>query len=264
MKQSFKQFVCLSGLPRSGSTLISAILSQNPNIHAEGNSGVCQLMWDMYISCNKSCREQLEANNRQNTITDLISSIPHIYYKDINEQIVVDKCRSWTIQDNILLLQKYVDLNIKIIVLHRSIEDIVKSFFKLYKNNGKNCVDLENTILYPNSEPIMRSINGLIYAKNNNQNNNFLFIDYKDIIENIESVVTKIYEFCGWEYFKHDFENIVNKYQEKDDIYGLKGMHEIRQTINIEKNDIKLPKKLIRQCKNIDILLNQKLNNFNI
>ena len=41
---SFQQFVCLSGLPRTGSTLLSAILSQNPLIHAEGNSAVSPLM----------------------------------------------------------------------------------------------------------------------------------------------------------------------------------------------------------------------------
>ena len=79
---SFTQFVCLSGLPRSGSTLLSALLSQNPEIHAEGNSAVCQLMWDMQQSCLSAAKEQLLANNRQSTIKDIISQIPHLYYKN--------------------------------------------------------------------------------------------------------------------------------------------------------------------------------------
>ena len=45
----------LSGLPRTGSTLLSAILYQNPKIHAEGNSGLCQLMWDLEVSCKHNC-----------------------------------------------------------------------------------------------------------------------------------------------------------------------------------------------------------------
>ena len=57
-----KQFVFLSGLPRTGSTLLSAILSQNPKIYSEGNSAVCQLMYDMQQSCIHKAKEQLIAN----------------------------------------------------------------------------------------------------------------------------------------------------------------------------------------------------------
>ena len=77
-------------------------------------------------------KEQLLANGRdKNTVRDLISQIPHIYYKNIKGKIVVDKCRSWTIPANIDILEKYVDKNYKIIILERSVTDIVKSFVKL-------------------------------------------------------------------------------------------------------------------------------------
>ena len=84
----YSQFICLSGLPRSGSTLLSAILSQNPLIHAEGNSAVCQIMWDLQQSCTTTAKEQLSANNRMNTMSDLISSVPHIYYKQDRKSVV--------------------------------------------------------------------------------------------------------------------------------------------------------------------------------
>jgi len=124
--KKYEQFVCLSGLPRSGSTLLSAILSQNPKIHAEGNSAVCQLMWDMKQSCSNNCKEQLSANNRESNIKELIKSIPEIYYNNIdeNEKIIVDKCRSWSIPENVNLLKEYVDKDIKIIVLERPILNI--------------------------------------------------------------------------------------------------------------------------------------------
>ena len=109
----YNQFVCLSGLPRSGSTLLSAILSQNPLIHAEGNSAVCQLMWDIQKTCCTTASEQLKANMRFQTVFDLISSVPRIYYKNITEKIVVDKCRSWTIEANYNLLSQFIDKNIK-------------------------------------------------------------------------------------------------------------------------------------------------------
>jgi len=61
-----KKFFFISGLPRTGSTLLSSILYQNPLIHAEGNSALCQLMWDNYISCLCNSKEQLIANNKLN------------------------------------------------------------------------------------------------------------------------------------------------------------------------------------------------------
>jgi sulfotransferase len=255
-KPSFEQIVFMSGLPRSGSTLLSAILSQNPAIHAEGNSAVCQIMWDMHISTNQNCGEQLKANDRETTRHDLISSIPHIYYKDISENIVVDKCRSWALLPNIQLLQKYVTEDIKMILLERPMEEIIKSFAKLYKANGVYEEEKMNEFLVPNTEPIMRSFNGLKYAKNNNDKGQFLFISYKDLVTDTENTIHDIYEFCGWEWFEHDFSNVVNKYPENDEIYGLKGMHEVRSVVSLKENQVKLSETLVAKCLALDEEIN--------
>jgi sulfotransferase len=261
MMKKYEQFVCLSGLPRSGSTLLSAILSQNPKIHAEGNSAVCQLMWDMEVSCKTNSKEQLNANNRENTITELISKIPYIYYNNIHndEKIIVDKCRSWTIKDNIQLLKKYIDNNIKIIVLERPILEIVKSFGKLYNKN--NIIKDLNELLILNSEPIMRSLNGLLCAKHNNQDNTFLFINYNELVENTEETIKKIYGFCNWDYFKHDFNNINPKYKENDNEYKLIGLHDVYPNIKKTENDFILSEEVIDKCNYIDNTMRSLLEN---
>jgi len=254
--KKYEQFVCLSGLPRSGSTLLSALLSQNPKIHAEGNSAVCQLMWDTQYSCLHKCNEQLNANNRKRTINELLKSIPAVYYNDIddNEKIIVDKCRSWTVVDNINLLKENVDKNIKIIMLERPILEIINSFHRLFLKNYR-LNDL-NILLIPNSEPVMGPLNGLIYAKQNNQNNNFLFITYKELTENTEETIKKIYDFCNWEYFEHDFNNIVQKYVENDEEYGLDGFHDVYPSIRNVKNEIILPEDIKEKCIEFDDILN--------
>jgi sulfotransferase len=88
-----KRYIGLSGLPRTGSTLLSSILSQNPEIHAEGNSAVCQLMWDMQCSVYDSSILQLTVSNRIDTGIELIKNIPNMYYKDVTASTVIDKCR---------------------------------------------------------------------------------------------------------------------------------------------------------------------------
>jgi sulfotransferase len=257
---SFNQFVCLSGLPRAGSTLLSAILSQNPLIHSEGNSAVCQIMWDMEKSLINNCGEQINANNRQSTVNDLISNIPYIYYKnnDKNEKIVVDKCRSWTLSENVALLKKYIDSNIKIIILERPLLEVVNSFVKIYNKNNK-IIDIERLFDY-NTEPIMRSFEGIVNAKKNNQDNNFLFITYKELITDTQTTLKKIYDFCNWTYFEHNLKNIVPKYKENDTIYNLNGFHDVHPEITKPDYNINLPLNIIHQCLLIQENFNLKIN----
>lgn len=248
-----KKFVGLAGLPRSGSTLLSSILSQNPDIHAEGNSAVCQMMWDLDQSCDINCKEQLQATNRQQTQLDVISAIPHIYYKHVTKPIIIDKCRSWTLPANLFLIQKYINENIKIIVLERSVIEIVKSFVSLRKKNNWED-DLEKGLLDKGSEPIVRSLSGVKWAKENNANNTFLFIQYDNLINNTKETINKIYSFIDEPIFEHDLNNIINKHPEDDKVYNMIGQHDIRPTINKRQINIELSKKTINRCKELEQL----------
>lgn len=241
-----EQFVALSGLPRTGSTLLSTILSQNPDIHAEGNSAVCQLMWDMQQSVSNS--EQIKANNKD-LIDKLIKPIPHIYYGDVDKPIVVDKCRSWTLPANMQMLNQYFDNAPKVIVLVRPMVEIVASFMSLRKANGWQ--DLEIGLLDDGSEPIMRSLAGVEWARKNN-NGEFLFVTYDELVDNTQTTLERIYEHCGWESFNHNLDEIVNTHKENDVIYGLVGQHDVRPQISRRTVDVELSDELIDKCNRLD------------
>ena len=246
-----KNFVGLSGLPRTGSTLLSSILSQNPEIHAEGNSAVCQLMWDMQCSVFGSCNEQLTASDRVNTGIELIKNIPNVYYKDVTASTVIDKCRSWTLSDNVAMLNKYFEHKPKVIVLERPLVEIVKSFVALRQANNWQG-DLEQGLLDDWSEPIMRSYEGVKWAKANN-NGEFLFVQYDDLLNNTKSTIDKLYEFCELESFEHDFNNIVNKHPENDEVYGMLGQHDIRPTIAKRDLNVTLSDAIIKRCEELEL-----------
>ena len=78
--------------------------------------------------------------------------------------IIVDKCRVWTLKNNVKMLKRYISPDIKIIVLERSITDIVKSFVKLYRKNNID-KEKEEELVVPDSEPIMRPLKGINYSK---------------------------------------------------------------------------------------------------
>lgn len=241
-----EQFVALSGLPRTGSTLLSSILSQNPKIHAEGNSAVCQLMWDVQQSVVNS--EQIKATNRD-LLDVLVKPIPHTYYAEVTKPIIVDKCRSWTLSANVEMLNRYFDNAPKIIVLVRPIVEIVASCLNLFKNNG--VTHLQAGLLDDGSEPIMRSLAGVEWARKNN-NGEFLFVTYDELVDDTQVSLDRIYEHCGWQPFSHNFDEIVNQYQENDDVYGLKGQHDIRPQVSRRTVDIDLSDELIEKCNRLD------------
>ena len=249
-----KHFFCLSGLPRTGSTLLTAILSQNPKIHSEGYSVLSNIMFDTYISStlNKPYLQILQANNRIKTIDDIISTIPFTYYKDIPEEetIIVDNSRIWTQPYYFQILKKYVDSNIKIIVLERPIIDIVKSLTKIHKQNDM-VLDLVD-LFAPISVTLVQPLNGIKWAKKNNENNNFLFIQYQELVETPQKVIEKIYEFCGWEAFEHSFENINVKYPINDEFYGIPGLHTIREKIEFLENDIELSQEVLDKIASLE------------
>jgi hypothetical protein len=241
------KFIGLGGLPRSGATLLSSILSQNPEIHAEGNSAVCQLMTDMQQSCYGAANEQLNTSNRLHTVHDLVASIPTTYYKDVTAPIIIDKCRTWMTPDNTALLSKYFNQKPKVIVMERQIADIVKSFVAQAIRNG-NSVDavLEN-FMTPYSEPIMKAFHGCAWAKHTNKGE-FLFIAYDDLVDNTKAVLDSVYEFCEILPFNHDLTKIINIHPENDALYNNSGLHDVRPTIGRRKIDVVLPEIISRRC----------------
>lgn len=228
--------IFLSGLPRTGSTLLTSILGQNPNIHTESDSALCQLMWDMQVSCENT--EQIK--NRLDIPEKLLSTLPNLFYEGVNCNII-DKCRSWTLPSNLELIDKYITKTPKIIVMLRPIVDVVKSFVYIRKMN--NWENPEMGVLDEDTEPIMRSLNGVIHAKEINKGQ-FLFVEYDDLIRDTKRIISSIYEFCEYENYEHSFQNITNFNLEKYNPSGLVGLHDIRPNISKRKIDIKLSPEL--------------------
>ena len=244
----FKQFVALSGHARSGSTLLASILSQNPKIYAGGSSAVCQLMWDMHQSINNS--EEIKANNLTH-LDQMVKQIPHSYYANTTKPIIVDRHRSWTLPANIDLLKKYIDKDIKVIVLTRPTIEIVKSIVHLRIQDGWE--NPEINLFTPESEPIIRPIVGVNWAKQN-YFNEFLFIEYNEFVKNPKQTIDQIYKYCNWQPYEHNFTKITNSSNEDDTKYGLLGLHDIRQSIEPRVLDVNLSDDTIDMCCYLDSL----------
>ena len=234
------RFVLLAGLPRTGSTLLANILAQNKNFHLEGNSGLCQLMWDMTQSCDNNCHEQLTANAKLDAVKiNIATSLPNLYYKEVNDKVIFDKCRPWVIPTNMSMAKEYISHDIKAIVLVRPIDEIIKSFAKLHFKGGGDA-SIYSDLLDDNSEVLMRSFSATYQAAQAKEVN-CLFVSYDKIVSEPISVINKIYEFINEDKFIHNTTRITQTVKEDDFSYGVKNMHKIRNKIFKIENDSVLP-----------------------
>lgn len=214
----------LSGLPRSGSTLLTSLLYQNPLIHTEGISALCEVMWQTHQSLSNA--QAILANYRQSHAHQMIADLPDRYYSEVTRPVVIDKCRAWTSPTNVQMLKQYVTQEPKIIVLTRNPADIIDSFKSLFERNGEYGFDASGM-----ADEFNQNIIGVQMAKDANDPDTFLFVEFEKLIDNTQSEMNRIYKFLDLEPYLHDLANIVTMNPEDDSVYGLAGMHDVRRTI---------------------------------
>lgn len=251
MSDQKKKFILLSGLPRTGSTLLVALLTQNKNIYGEGASALCQLMWDAQTVFNNA--DAIKANKRFGAKHDVLSALPDLYYKDVEQPIVIEKGRTWTHPLNMAMWLNHVDDSQKTIVLVRPIEDIARSMASLRIKNGWEG-DPYQGLFDPGSEPICRAAEAVGLARKMFPER-LLFVDYRDMVSEPLRVLDSIYSFYGLEPCDHDVNNIQLKKHEDDTVHGLLGMHDIRPTISVRKIDLELPEDLKPVCQELNKLV---------
>ncbi len=241
-----KTFILFAGMPRTGSTLLASILSQNPYVHGSGNSPLVDLMWSAHNSVDQEgARIDLNAQKRLEEVrTDLVASTIKSYYKNaINEKFIIEKCRVWLLAENRKLAMKYFGTDVKVICFRRPVEQIFSSFYNLM-NSDDSDEDIYDRLLGEHSS-IYDNIKGCKLSKFV-KDPNVLHLEYDDIINNTPDVLNKVYEFCDLPAYQHDLSNITRPFEEDDYSYEINKLHEVRPTISRRSHKVELPEQLLK------------------
>jgi sulfotransferase len=228
-------FMC--GLQRSGSTLLSCILNQNPDIYSSKTSP----LFDIVVSVGESIENSLfeYTFDDKSTMRKLFPSVINSYYQDFENKIIFDKSRGWI--SALELLDEYYP-NPKILCTNRSVPEIISSFIRLIEKDKNNLIDkrLKEDGKYPSItnrcervmdvaiKPALEAVQrGLKYKRGC-----IHFVEYEDLVNSPKETLDKIYEFMELPRFNHDFLNIENTCKEdKDSNWGIKDLHEIRSKV---------------------------------
>lgn len=273
-KSQEKKYYFMAGLPRSGSTLLSSLLNQNPRFYSGPSSPVVATMLALENSLAND--ELYLAYPKPEQATQIISNVLPIFYSDIDKPVIFDKNRSWV--DRPHYITGYFGIQPKILYPVRNIDEILTSFISMYHRNpykGEGKISFLDEMLIKSNIPLSddarceflaspmgilgQSYNGLKSIFEKGQQNILHIIEYDDLINNPKETMEKIYDFLNEKYFDHNFESIENIHREKDqEIYGLADMHEVRSKldkISADPKDI-LSEKILEQCKDTEFWRN--------
>jgi len=250
-----KKIFFLAGFPRTGNTLLTSILNQNPDIGCTPNSVVLEIMKNVLLVKVKPVFLNYPDHYSLDNVLDMIY---FIYYKNWNFKYIIERGPAGG-EGNLTLLKKHLKQEIKIIFLVRPLLEVLASWItfsekestcflnKISSNRLEKCYYLMNK-----EGPIVRELNGMQNLLKPENKHHVRFVDYKEIVEKPVTTLKTIYKFLAIPPFKHRFVDLdqvrVNGLGYDDTILG-EGVHTIKTKKLIKsKTDVNiLPLEIIKQ-----------------
>ena len=233
-----RQFNFISGLPRSGSTLTSALLRQNPRFHAGMTGPVAGLFEGVLnqVAAGSEMSTMVNDAQRARILRGLFDS----YYADVERPVVFDTSRSWTA--NLPAVMRLFP-EAKVICLVRDLAWIMDSMERQFRSNA-----FENTRLFNNPGErstvytrveAMAGANRLVgfpwhalrEACYGEFADRLVLVEYDLLIARPAEVMPLLYEFLGEEAFEHDFDNVEYDAPKFDSQLGLDGLHRVHKKV---------------------------------
>lgn len=244
--------VCfISGLPRSGSTMLGAILDQNPDFCAGMSSPVFSLVNVLLPKLSNANEFGVFFSNAKRA--DVLRGVFESYYQDQQGKVIFDTNRSWT-QKLPVLLELFPDT--KIVCCVRPINEILLSFEQQYLKNPLQLSQLigydPDTTVYVRTDRLMMgggliglALNALKEAFYSENSDRLMLVSYQSLVTNTATTLARIYEFAGESLFEHDLGNVAFQASEFDALLGAPGLHSVRKQVRAEPNTVILPPDII-------------------
>lgn len=240
----------ISGLPRAGSTLLAALLRQNPRFSAGMSSPVNSLF-------NAMLRETSQRNEGAVFIDEaqrerLLRACFEAFYAEIHpHRLVFDTNRGWTAK-----LPALAELfpQARVVCCVRNPAWIIDSIERLVQRNAFELSGIFNFdpggTVYSRAEGLgggngmlgfaWHALRQAVYGK---ESERLLLVRYETLTANPLGVLAAIYDFIGEDLFAHDPGLIEPNYDaiEFDTRLGTPGLHDVGSAVRAEPRRTILP-----------------------
>jgi sulfotransferase len=243
----------ISGLPRSGSTLVAGILRQNPRFQARVSSPLADIL-------ASAMRSMSGANDASIFISEgqrkrVLRSIVEAYYADHEDHLLVfDTNRAWS-----ALLPALAELfpASRVICCLRSPAWILDSVERCTQRNAFEPPRIFNHEplwnVYTRVEALTKNsfvgaaINNLRQAWFGEFADRLIAIRYDSLTECPSKTISQLYELLGEERFNHNFDHVEYDEPHFDAYLGMPGFHRVSGPVKATTRKTILPPELFSQ-----------------
>jgi sulfotransferase len=228
----------ISGLPRSGSTLLAAILRQNPRFHAGMSSPVGSLFMALQGAMSRRNEAAVFVDEAQKR--ELLKGLFDNYYYAIHqEKVVFDTNRAWCSKLP-TLVKLFPDS--KVICCVRHVPWIIDSIERLIRENAfelsgifgfesLNTVYTRVNRLAASDGLVGFAIDALREAFWGEHASRLILVGYEALVKSPENTLRQLYDFLGEPWFGHDFDNVEFEANEFDLALGTPNLHTVRRKV---------------------------------
>jgi sulfotransferase len=265
-----KKFFFISGLPRSGSTLLCNILAQNDNVFvSKATSGCHDVLFNVRNQWDKLIEHQAEGLN-YDQLKRVLQSVLNSYHST-DKNIVIDKGRGWL--SLIEMAEFILGYTPKIIVPVRNLREILSSFEKLWRNSTgssqwlfeqgdyikSQTVEGRCDIWASAGQPVGLAYNRVKDAISRGYKNNLLFVEFDDLTSKPSQTLKMVYDYLELPYYQHNFNNVEQYTQEDDEgVHRIPNLHKIKPVVLPVPHDSDkiLGKFLVEKYSNLELWRN--------
>jgi sulfotransferase len=247
-------FHFISGLPRAGSTLLAAILRQNPRFHAGMSSPVATLFEGVLaqVSAGSELSTMVDQAQRVRILRGLFDS----YYADVDRPVIFDTNRAWTAQLP-ALMRLFPEA--KVVCCVRDVAWVMDSLERQFRSNAFENTRLFNTpaeraTVYTRVEALAHanrlvgfSWHGLREACYSDFAERIMLLEYDLLTARPADVFKLLYEFLGEAPFAHDFAHVEYDAPAFDAQLGLDGLHRVHPEVKPRPRKTILPPDLFQR-----------------
>jgi sulfotransferase len=260
----------ISGLPRSGSTLLAALLRQNPKF-CSGMSGPLYGLFNTLIG-EMSARNEfavfIDNEQRRRILAGLVREFhaPHAPH----DGVVFDTSRGWT--SKLAAIRELFPAS-RVIACVRHMPWIIDSIERVAQRNmfqPSIIFDYQpGGTVYSRAEGVAGasgmvgySYNALKEAFFGEHAGRLMLLQYETLVSEPRRALDAVYEFIGEPAYAHDFERIAFDASAYDERAGTPGLHEIRPRVTASPatRETVLPPDLFRRFENDSFWRSPELN----
>lgn len=238
-----KRIIPLTGLPRSGSTILMSILNQNTSFTVSPDSDLPDLLIKIKAwSAERIKKSQIPHNFFQKYVLNFCRSGAESWVNDnCHTDFLVDKNRKWIQQYQFMFM---VFPKTKFILTMRDLRFVVNSFLK--SQNNTFCInfqdyysDIKEDMMFARIKDILNiwflkeslvSIKELVDLAPNCREQIFIF-RHEELINNPHELMGRLYNFLELPIYEHDFNNIKQIEPHYDNMYMPYGDHQIQSKL---------------------------------